>query len=857
MRDEGKILDRALSLHNRGDITAAAKLYRRIISSNPNNLQALHFLGVAEAAAGNIDHARLLMKRSLEAMPVNVQFVENYAAVLQRAREHEELVQLCQHGLQFAPTSLGLLHGRAAGLSAMGRHSEAIEQLTRLLAIHPRHFAAHFMLGSALAKTRQYEPALASYDKGLRLRPQFAEAHLDKGTIYFTNCRYDEALAAYDSALKLRPDLAEASLGRCYVLIQLRRYEEALAASDQALRLKPDLPEAWVGRGNALFDLDRLQDAAAAYDRALAARPHLASAWSGHGNILLRSGRQRDAEAAFDRAIGADATFAEAWLGRGTLSLSLGRHDDALTDLDRALTLNPNLTNAWLAKGQVAYLEKRYDEALAAWNNALARNPDQTAVAAACLRAKMHHCDWSDFETNFGSVTLSVRNGKLVAPFMFVAIPSTSAEQLQCARSWIKHNFKLPGAPVWRGERYDHDRIRIAYLSADFHQHATAQLMAGVFEHHDRTHFEVTAISVGPNDGSDMRRRLEAAFDRFVDAKPQGDAEIAELVRALEVDILVDLKGYTQDARTGVLAMRPAPLQVNYLGFPGTMGANFVDYIIADRDVIPAHDFDCYAEKIVWLPESYQANDGHRPIADIVPTRAEHGLPEGAFVFCCFNDNYKITPTVFSSWMRILQAVDNSVLWLFEDNVTAASNLRREAKARGISAERLVFARRLPNAEHLARHRCADLFLDTLPYGAHTTASDALWTGLPVLTCLGDTFAGRVGASLLNAIQLPELVTRTPAGYEQLAIELARTPARLAALKAKLARNRTTTSLFDTAQFTRQIEAAYVAMMERHQAGLPPDHIQVMRSTAETPPPVARSGPAQATHDPATSSITA
>jgi predicted O-linked N-acetylglucosamine transferase (SPINDLY family) len=355
--------------------------------------------------------------------------------------------------------------------------------------------------------------------------------------------------------------------------------------------------------------------------------------------------------------------------------------------------------------------------------------------------------------------------------------------------------------------------------------------MAGMFEHHDRSRFQISGISVGPNDNSDMRRRVEAAFERFIDAKPQGDDQIADLVRSLEVDILVDLKGFTQDARTGVLAMRPAPIQVNYLGFPGTIGAGFIDYIVADRTVIPEDHAHCYAEKIVWLPDSYQVNDHRRAIAEAAPAWADFGLPDGGFVFCCFNDNYKITPNVFSAWMRILHAVDDSVLWLFEDNPTAAGNLRREAAASGIAPQRLVFARRLPNAAHLARHRCADLFLDTLPYGAHTTASDALWAGLPVLTCLGETFAGRVGASLLNAIELPELITTTPDAYEQLAIELAKNPARLAALKAKLARNRLATPLFDTARFTRNIEAAYTAMMERHRAGLSPDHIQLAQPT--------------------------
>lgn len=830
MRDEAQILDRALSLHNKGDITGAAKLYQRIIKTNPNNLHAVHFLGVAEAASGNIARAKLLMKRSLGARPVNVDFIENYASVLHRAGEHDELVQICQQGLQLSPDSLALLHASAAGYLALGRLAEAIERLTRLVARHPRHLPAHVMLGSALAKSRQYEAALAAYDRALQLQPQFAEAHLDIGTIHFTNGRHDEALLSYDRALALRPDFAEASLGRCYVLIQLGRHADALAAADQALKLRPDLVEGWIGRGNALLDLDRRDEAAAAYDRALAARPELAAAWCGKGNVLLRSGRQQDAETAFDRAIAADADFAEAWFGRGTLALSLGRHDDAIAALDRALALNPGLAGAWLAKGQAAYLDKRYDEALAAWGRALALNPDQPAVAAACLRVKMHLCDWSGFDAACASLRRSVQDGRIVSPFMFVAMPSTPAEQLRCARTWIAHHFR--GTPPAIGRSEHRGRIRLAYLSADFHQHATSQLMAGVFEHHDRTRFEVTAISIGPDDSSDMRRRIVAAFDRFIDAKPRGDAEIARLARDMEIDILVDLKGFTQDARTGILAMRPAPIQVNYLGFPGTIGADFIDHIIADRHVIPERDAGAYAEKIVWLPESYQANDRNRAIADVPADRATHGLADDAFVFCCFNDNYKITPDVFSAWMRILNAVDHSVLWLFEDNPKAADNLRREASARGVAPQRLVFAGRLPTAEHLARHRCADLFLDTLPYGAHTTASDALWTCLPVLTCLGETFAGRVGASLLNAIRLPELITTTPAAYEQLAIDLARDPQRLTALRAKLALNRLRTPLYDTAQYTSHLETAYVTMMERHLAGLQPDHIRV-RETAE------------------------
>lgn len=827
MRNEQQTLDRAISLHNKGDITAAAKLYRRIVSNNPNNLEAVHLLGVTEAASGNIDLAKSLMDRSLNSTPVNLQFLENYAAVMHRAGEHEAAIELSRRGLQLAPNSAVLLQACAAALSARDCHQEAIEQLARLLTHHPNYFPAHFMLGSAYAKTRQHDAALACYERALRLNPQLAEAHLDKGTIHFTERRHHDALAAYDKALSVRPGYAEAWLGRGYTLIQLGHLGDALAAMDKALTLRPDLAEAWVGRGNALLDLDRPQEAITAFDRALTIRPEFAPALTGHGNAFARTGRHGQAEAAFDRALGADAAFAEAWLGRGVLQLSLGRQDDALASLDKAIAFNPGLPMAWLARGQIHYLGKRFDAALADWSRTLALNPDQPGAAAACLRARMHHCDWSGFDEACARVRSAVRNGGLVAPFMFVAIPSSPAEQLQCARRWIDRHFRSVPAATAMGKRVDRDRIHVAYLSADFHEHATSHLMAGVFEQHDKAGYQITAISIGPDDGSSMRRRIEAAFDRFVDARSLGDDETAEFIRVNEVDILIDLKGYTQGARTGILAMRPAPIQVSYLGFPGTIGADFIDYVIADPNLIPEQEFDCFPEKVVWLPDTYQANDRRREIAGTAPDRAAHGLPESGFVFCCFNDNYKIIPEVFASWMRILHAVEHGVLWLFEDNAIVAENLRREAAARGIAPERLIFARRMPNADHLARHRCADLFLDTLPYGAHTTASDALWAGLPVLTCLGQTFAGRVGASLLNAVRLPELVTTSAAAYEALAIRLAHDRTELSALKRKLDRNRLTTPLFDTRGFTLGLETAYAAMMQRYRANLPPEHIRI------------------------------
>ena len=409
----------------------------------------------------------------------------------------------------------------------------------------------------------------------------------------------------------------------------------------------------------------------------------------------------------------------------------------------------------------------------------------------------------------------------------------------QCAQNFIKNKIGNFPFPLWQGEVWHNDRIKIAYLSADFRQHPVAYLMAELLERHDRGRFEIIGLSFGPDDRSEMRARLVAAFDQFLDVRAKSDAEVARLLCELKVDIAIDLQGYTRDCRPRILAHRPAPIQVNYLGFPGTMGAEFIDYIIADETVVPFEHQPFYAEKIVHLPDCYQVNDTKRKIAEWMPTRQEVELPEEGCAFCCFNNNWKITPEVFGVWMRLLHAVEGSVLWLFGDNESAERNLRKEAQARGIDPARLVFAGRLPLEDHLARHRLADLFLDTLPYNAHTTASDALWIGLPVVTRLGGSFAGRVAASLLNAIGLPELVTHSIEDYEALALRLAKDPSLLEGYRNRLATNRLTHPLFDTDRFRRHIEAAYLQMWEIWQRGEQPRSFAV--EALQTQPPTRQS----------------
>jgi predicted O-linked N-acetylglucosamine transferase (SPINDLY family) len=555
------------------------------------------------------------------------------------------------------------------------------------------------------------------------------------------------------------------------------------------------------------------------------------------------AGRFQEALRLMHTAVSAEPNSPQLWNNCGTV-LALMRHfEDAEESFSRALTLAPDFLSALLNRAQARMQLRRYADAARDYEALLALNPDVPFARGALLRAKLQACDWQGLPEQWQSAREEMRAGKpVLTPMVATALCEEPEDQLLASRILASVRFSAR-TPFWTGERYRHERIRLAYVSADFHAHATAALTAGLFENHDKTRFETFAISFGRHDGSAMRKRVESAFEHFLDVQDKSDLAIAQLIRESEIDIAVDLKGYTDDSRPGIFAHRPAPLQASFLGFPATMGGSYIDYIIADAVVIPPEDRVHYSEKVVHLPHSYQPNDRARERPAASRTRAEAGLPDDGFVFCCFNNVYKITPGVFAVWMRLLRDVPGSVLWLLEDNDTAMRNLKREAGGHGIEPERLIFAPRATPEAHLARHRLADLFLDTAPYNAHTTASDALWMGLPLVTCAGRTFPSRVAAGLLRAVGLPELVTSSAVEYEDLARALAHDPERLASLKTKLEKNRETAPLFDTARYTRNLESALLTMWERHQRGDPPESFGAAESVAP-PPPASRAPPA-------------
>jgi protein O-GlcNAc transferase len=742
-------------------------------------------------------------------------------------KRFEEASAAYGKALELKPDFAEAWLGRGNVSAEFKRYDDALAAYDKALELKPDFAEVWLGRGRVFATLKRHDDALAAYDKALELKPDFAEAWLGRGNVSAEFKRYDDALAAYDKALELKPDFAEAWLGRGNVSAELKRYNDAFAAYDKVLELKPDFAEAWLGRGGVFAELRRYDDALAAYDKALELKPDFAEVWAGRGGVFAELKRYNDAFAAYDKALELKPDFAEAWLGRGNVFAGLNHYNDAFAAYDKALDLKPEFAEAWGSRGGMFAEFKRYNDALAAYDKALELKPDLMGIEAARLDAKMHLCEWSNFDAECAHLISSIEKGAVSQPFILLAVSQSPEVQFQSAKLLGKKIYPAPEKPLRQIKHYNHNRIRVAYLSADFGEHPICWLLAGLFEQHNRKRFETFAISFEDHNPSEILTRLKGSFDQFIDVKNRSDTDLAQLLHALEVDIAVDLMGYTNKSRTSIFALRPSPIQVNYLGYPGTMGTNYIDYIIADRFVIPDMQQHFYSEKIIYLPNTFQANDSKRTSGKTPASRSEVGLPEDSFVFCSFNSSYKITPIRFDIWMRLLRQIDGSVLWLLGGDSYLEGNLRKEAESRGVNPARLIFAPRIKYENYLARFRLADLFLDTYPFNAGTTASDALWAGLPIVTYSGEAFVSRMAGSLLNAVGLPELITQTPQEYEELAIELATNPKKLAAIKQKLSQNRLTEPLFNTQLFTHHVEAAYTAIYERYQVGLPPDNIYV------------------------------
>jgi protein O-GlcNAc transferase len=788
-----KVIAQALAHWQRGNRLEAERLCAALIAASPGQIEAYALLAEMHSSRGEYLHAAGQLRRITELRP-------------QEAAWHRRL---------------------GDALYASGEFDGAATSFRAAIELEPQHPRAHNNLGRALAGRGEHAAAIGCYRRAIELDGRYAIAHNNLGIELVEEHRLEEALASYERATQLNPAFAEALSNRGNALLRLERAEEALACQDQAVALEPLSATFHRNRGNALLKLGRFQEALASFDLGLQLHPESPEALTARGVALRELHQLEPALACFDRALELKPEFLEPLYYKGNVLLCLERFDELLPWCERLLTVKPDFAAALYYRGLALMGLSREREAVDCFQRLLALHPTHDLAAGSLLHAAATVCDWTHGELI--DATLSALRDKqvVVSPFDLLGLSADPALQLECARSYLTRAYPPAPKPVWCGERWQNDRIRIAYVSADLRDHALSYLMAGVFEKHDRSRFTTFGVALRPAVTSPFGTRVVQAFDRWVDVHEASDFRVAQTLRDLQVDIAVDLMGYTLGDRLNIFAHRFAPLQISYLGFPATTGTAFHDYILADDYVIPEEARQHYSEQVIYLPDCFQANDDRRRIGAHRPTRAEAGLPQGGLVFCSLNNSYKLQPAQFDAWCRLLAAFPDSVLWIVADNQDAQSNLRREACARGVAPARLLFAPRMEYADHLARLPLADLCLDTLPFNAGTTASDALWAGVPVLTCSGEAFASRMAGSLLRAIGLPELITHTLADYETLAVRLAGNPGELAGLRARLAVNRDSGPLFDTERFCRHLESAYEMAHARHQRGELPGSFRV------------------------------
>ena len=761
-----------------GEPDAAVLLFRQTLSSEPRNGVALEHLGLAHLLLGQFQDAERELRKAaaLPGAPASV-FMRLGASLL-RQQKSAEAAQALQHALELAPKDADSYLNLGQALAQMGDTVSARRHFETVLRLDPTHADAMFNLGVLSLNQDEVDDAQRWFERIISQNPQHADAHVNLGIVLQKQFRLDEALASFRHALELNPALPAAGNNLARTLALQGRFEEARGQYLDTLRRAPGFVEAHEGLASTCLALGRLKEGIVHLRETVRLDPGNHGAWTALADALFQDGRLDEAESA-------------------------GKHANAL---------NPDAAAPYSVLAQVHVVRGELDHAVAILDAGFQRTHADSLLGM--LTHQLHRlCDWERWRGAWREMVCRLdSSGQLGSPFWLLNEASTADQQLAYTRRWAASqfgNFHPMPAGMGRSPRPPHPRMRVGYLSSDFHEHAAAYLLAEVLECHDRERFEIFAYSYGPEDHSPMRARLRQACERFVDIAWDPDDIAARRIMEDALDVLVDLKGYTLGARTSLLARRPCPVQLNWLGYPGTMGVPFIDYLIADGFIVPEGKEAAYAERVLRLPHCYQPNDRQRPLIEPLPRR-DYGLPDEAFVFCCFNQTVKITPEIFACWMRLLDRVPASVLWLVEDNRWATHNLKGAAQSRGVAPERLVFTPRMPFAQHLARYRVADLALDTYPYTSHTTASDALWLGCPLVALCGETFAARVSGSILTACGMPELITYALEAYEDLAYRLAADREFMAGIRSRLDSARTSAPLFDSEAFARDLERLYL-----------------------------------------------
>ena len=777
---------------------------------------------------GNFDAAREKLLKILEVNKEHGKANEFLGYIAGNQGEIDQAIMFLRVATKSSNSSVSAMYELGSLLLATEKSSEALGYFKKVLSIQPDFYEARYELGIALAQQQNFDEALFNFELALTSHPNSPEIFYNIARIHDEQKSFEESLIYYEKAIDQNIDFLDAWINKGIALKELKRFKEAMICYDHVISIQENSTQAWLNMGNALKELGNFSEALQCYSHALRINPDYSEAFSNLSNLHITIRQYQNAIKFADQAITLNPKLADSWLNKGTALKKLMRHEEAFKSIHKAIEIKPASPEHQIALGDILTELKRYEEALEAYQKALKLDSDKDYLYGLSVYIKTLICDWSHYDQQLINIRDKLaQDKKVVAPFSLLALLDDEAAHLKSAQLFAADKFPEIALLDPIPKRLKGQKIRLGYFSADFRSHPVASLIAELFELHDRNQFEIIGLSLGADDADEMRLRLQGAFDQFINVHSLSDHAVAQLARDLKIDIAIDLGGYTQDCRTSIFSHQAAPIQINYLGYPGTMGAPYMDFIIADPILIPLENQKHYSEKIIYLPHTYQANDRKRKISTRFFERSDFDLPENGFVFCCFNNNFKLTPYTLDSWCRILKAVEGSVLWLYEGHEKTRSNLSKEFTKRGLSPERLIFAKRISPEEHLARYRLAGLFLDTLPYNAHTTTSDALWAGTPVLTHIGNSFAGRVAASLLTAIDMPELIAKSTEEYETKAIGLANNPAKLKAIKQRLQVNRDTTPLFNAPLFTKHLELAYTTIYQRYQDDMAPDHLWV------------------------------
>ena len=803
----------------------AENYFRESLKYLPDRVSTLTNLSSALLHLNKLTQAQQSAMQSIELDSQNLEGWINLGMIYQQMLEYEKSLVAYEAAFKISPINYEVCLQMAHTLMALNRYEDALISYKRATAISPNNLDGLYYQANALYECKKFEEALKLYKVTLGEQANNPEAFLNMGNTLNALGEFTEALISYDDAIRMRPNYSQAYSNKGVALHQLKRYQEALIHHEKSLEFDHNNDQTLSNKGLTLQELKRIDEAIECFNQAIEINPKNAKAFLNKANSLLEQRKYAESKINLRKSISLMPNYADAYFNLANVLKEERNTHEALVNYDEAIKLNQNFAEAYFNKAHVLQLMNNYEDAYINFEKAYQLNEEIDWIEGSLFYLKLMRNDWNNFNQDFSRIVENTKGEiKTLLPFHGIVMLDDPALHQQLAKEYVEEKFPHKNELIDLKPYIEKKKIKIGYFSADFREHAVSYLTAELFELHNREDFEIIGFSYGGFQNDSMRDRLRKGFDQFFEVDEQLDIEIAKLSRDLQIDIAVDLSGFTKDARTGIFSYRAAPIQISYAGYLGTTGASYIDYLIADRVIIPTNFQKYYSEKVIYLP-SFQVNDRKKPISSKVYSRKELGLPCESFIFCCFNSNFKILPQTFGSWMSILKETENSILYLHVDNLVAQKNLQREAENRGVSSSRLVFAYPLPRADYLARYRVVDLFLDTYPYNAGTTASDALWVGVPVLTMAGESFASRVASSILSAVELPELITYSVLDYEQKAIELAKDISKLEKIKEKLKNNKDNTLLFDTPNFTRNLESAYLEIHSRSQRGLPLDHV--------------------------------